>query len=182
VLISPDVKDSILTITVVNDKLKGISGTLFLNLFTLEGLRVFSIDSLVNIKANSALSVYTESTGELLCGQNKNNVYLSTYLETGDSTLTENTFYFSDPKYLRLKPPKFSTSIKQNQNNWIVSLTASALAKDVYLSFDTVMGKWSDNYFDLQPGAEKTVIFTPEIDLKTLNPKLNIVSLADIIE
>ncbi|HJM46375.1 MAG TPA: glycoside hydrolase family 2 protein [Candidatus Marinimicrobia bacterium] len=182
VLISPDVKDSILTITVVNDKLKGISGTLFLNLFTLDGLRVFSIDSLVNIKANSALSVYTESTGELLCGQNKNNVYLSTYLETGDSTLTENIFYFSDPKYLRLKPPKFSTSIKQNQNNWIVSLTASALAKDVYLSFDTVMGKWSDNYFDLQPGAEKTVIFTPEIDLKTLNPKLNIVSLADIIE
>jgi len=44
------------------------------------------------------------------------------------------------------------------------------------------MGKWSDNYFDLQPGAEKTVIFTPEINLKTLNPKLNIVSLADIIE
>jgi beta-mannosidase len=81
-----------------------------------------------------------------------------------------------------LNPPKFSSSIKQNQNEWTVSLTASTLAKDVYLSFDTVMGKWSDNYFDLRPGAEKTVIFTPEIKIKTPKPKLNIISLADIIE
>jgi len=182
VLISPDVEESTLTITVVNDKLKELSGTLFLDMFTLDGLRVFSIDSLVNIQANSALSVYTELTGELLCGQNENNVYLSTYIETGDSTLTENIFYFVDPKYLKLNPPKFSSSIKQNQNEWTVSLTASTLAKDVYLSFDTVMGKWSDNYFDLRPGAEKTVIFTPEIKIKTPKPKLNIISLADIIE
>jgi beta-mannosidase len=182
VLISPDVKDSTLIITVVNDKLKELSGTLFLDVFTLDGLRVFSTDNSVSIQANSAISVYTESTGELLCGQNENNVYLSTYLVTGDSTITENIFYFVDPKYLKLKTPKFSTSIKKYQNEWIVSLTASTLAKDVYLSFDTLIGKWTDNYFDLRSGVEKTVIFTPEIKIETPKPKLNIISLADIIE
>ena len=61
-------------------------------------------------------------------------------------------------------------------------MTASTLAKDVYLSFDTAMGKWSDNYFNLRPGVEKTVIFTPGIKIKTPRPKLNIISIADIIE
>ena len=182
VLISPNVDGSTLTVTVVNDKLDKISGTLFLDVFTLDGLRIFSTDIQGNIPSNSSTKVYNESIEEVLCGQKKNNVYLFTYLETEDSTLTENIFYFVDPKNLKLKTPKFSTKIKKHQNKWIVSLTASTLAKDVYLSFDKAMGKWSDNYFNLRPGVEKTVIFTPGIKIKTPTPKLNIISIADIIE
>ena len=182
VLISPNVDGTTLTITIVNDKLDKISGTVFLDVFTLDGSRIFSTDIQGNIPSNSSTKIYNESVEEVLCGQKENNVYLFTYLETEDSTITENIFYFVDPKYLKLNLPKISPSIKKNQNEWIVSLTSSTLAKDVYLSFDTAMGKWSDNYFDLRPGVKKTVIFIPEIKIETPKPKLNIISLADINE
>ncbi|MCB0599453.1 MAG: hypothetical protein KDD28_35620, partial [Phaeodactylibacter sp.] len=60
-------------------------------------------------------------------------------------------------------------------------LKAEKLAKNVFLQFEESEGFFSDNYFDLQPGEEKTLTFqedkTGELPLTV--EALRMISLVD---
>jgi beta-mannosidase len=62
-----------------------------------------------------------------------------------------------------------------------VRLTASRLAKDVYLSAAGVKGRFSDNFFDLLPGRTQDVIFLTEtaVNLDAFRQTLKVTSLKD---
>ena len=52
---------------------------------------------------------------------------------------------------------------KEN-GQWVLELSSDVLAKDVALRADGVDGDFSDNFFDLDAGITKRVVFTPEQD------------------
>ena len=180
ILISPNVKNSQLNITIVNDRLYDVTGTLFLDVLTLNGDRIYSTEIHINLPQNSSTDAFNKSIEELLCGQENHQVFLYSYLKSDDSTISENIFYFTEPKNLGLSIPKISTSITSKNQNWIISLTSSTLTKNVFLSFEGIQGKWSDNYFDLLPVTEKTVTFVPEFQIETTKPKPKLMSLNHI--
>ncbi len=63
----------------------------------------------------------------------------------------------------------------------IVRLTATRLAKDVYLSAPGLKGRFSDNFFDLLPGQSQDVAFLGEavVGADALRQALKITSLKD---
>ena len=77
------------------------------------------------------------------------------------------------PINLKLEDPKITWQVKGNQ----VILKSSKLAKYVNISIKGYTGKWTDNYFDLKPGEEKTIAF----DGKIKNPVLKVSSLYDVL-
>ncbi len=59
------------------------------------------------------------------------------------------------PKDLKLANPQITYQIKGNT----ITLKSSAFAKYVYVNLKGYTGKFSDNYFDLEPGKEKVITF-----------------------
>jgi beta-mannosidase len=53
------------------------------------------------------------------------------------------------------------------------------LARDVYLSLDSLDAKFSDNYFDLMPGETLEITATSAATLDALKEQLHVISLTD---
>ena len=182
ILITSSITDTIVTITIINDELDSISGNLFIDVFTFNGNRIYSTDLQLEIEPNSTTVSYSKTMEELLCGQEKNKVFLYAYIESNGENIAKNNFYFTKPKFLLLVSPKITTSTSKLDNKWEFSLLSTTLAKDVFLSIEGVEGSWSNNYFDLLPGREKTVTFKTNLKIETDKPKLNILTLEDVFD
>lgn len=80
------------------------------------------------------------------------------------------------PKDLKLSDPKISFKLNGNK----IILKSSAFAKYVFVDLKEYTGKLSDNYFDLEPGVEKTITFSKE-ELKSNVVNVKIKTLWDAI-
>ena len=63
-----------------------------------------------------------------------------------------------------------------------VGLSSPVLVKNLYLSLDEIDGFFSDNYFDLMPGATRLVRFKPEktVSAKAIETGLKMMHMAQI--
>ena len=89
-------------------------------------------------------------------------------------------FYFVKPKDLLLPDfSNYSFSMVAVDQGFEITIKSSQLLKDVFLSSNT-KGKFLDNFFDLLPNEEKTILFhtndkkKPEIMVRTLNDVIEI--------
>lgn len=81
------------------------------------------------------------------------------------------------PKNLVLNDPKIKWKIEGDA----IVLSSSAFAKYVFVDIEGYTGKLSDNYFDLNPGTEKRIIFNRK-DLGTGKAlKIKVMSLNDVV-
>ena len=78
------------------------------------------------------------------------------------------------PINLKLENPKISWQIKGNK----IVLKAEKAAKYICISAKGYTGKWSNNYFDLVAGEEKTISFEGKIT----KSEIKIYSLFDVLE
>jgi len=103
---------------------------------------------------------------------------LSFSLKSNEKELTTKTFFFTQPKNLQLSKPNIVSNIVKKDESWEITLNSDMLAKNVYLNFAGIEGFFSDNYFDLLPGKQYKVIFTPKQKL-IASTKLELMSLID---
>lgn len=83
-----------------------------------------------------------------------------------------------DPKHLTLQKPIFTIEIKGNK----INITSTEFAKYVYLYFEEKEILLSDNYFDLEKGETKTIIFKEVISEKEMREKLKVKSLYEVLK
>ena len=81
------------------------------------------------------------------------------------------------PKDLNLVNPQMTYQVKGNS----IVLKSAAFAKYVYVNLQGYTGKFSDNYFDLEPGKEKIITFD-EKDLKAKNVVVKVKSLWEVVK
>jgi len=163
-------------ITVVSDKLTGLSATMELQTVDFTG-KILQTRSLpVMVKANGVTAVLTEKT-DALTG-NVTGTYLMMTLKADDEVLAQKNYYFTQPKNLNLLKPVISKTVEKKASGWVIRLKPDVLAKDVYLNFPGVDGFFSDNYVDLLPGKETVITFTPSISSQSPG-KLELMSLVD---
>lgn len=79
---------------------------------------------------------------------------------------------FTYPKDLTLEDPGITWKVNGNQ----ISFHAEREAKYVYVSIRGYKGKFSDNYFDIPAGKEKTITYAGPLK----KPQISIVSLYDV--
>jgi beta-mannosidase len=65
--------------------------------------------------------------------------------------------YFVKPKDLKLTDPQITTKIVDKEDHFEIVVSASALAKNVFLYADGLEEQFSDNFFDVLPGESITV-------------------------
>ena len=95
-------------------------------------------------------------------GEPPTRVLIAARLERMDETpISERVVYLAPLDQLELRPVTINPLIFERDGEPWIRLEADYLAKDLYLDFPGVAGRFSDNYFDLVPGIEKWVRFLP---------------------
>jgi len=91
----------------------------------------------------------------------KNDVYVKLELVENENLLSERYCYLAYPKDLKL--PKANPTLKVSEVNGQICLEVStdAFAKDVQVYCTNGMGNFSDNFFDLEAGQSKRIVFIP---------------------
>jgi beta-mannosidase len=97
-------------------------------------------------------------------------------LEKDGETIASSLFCFRLPKSLALLQPAIQFSIDKERNQFLIHLTTNIFAHAVKLQFDSIDGFFSDNFFDMIPGREYTISFTPSGHIKTIDNRQLIIT------
>jgi beta-mannosidase len=107
-------------------------------------------------------------------------VILYTKLLKNNKLLTDNVFYFVPAKMLALPEPGVKVSVAEVKGQVTLTVTAAALAKNVYLWLDKDPdAKFSDNYFDLLPGKGTTITLHTTLSVQEVKEQIREISLID---
>ena len=91
----------------------------------------------------------------------KNDVYVKLELVENESLLAERYCYLAYPKDLKLPKAEPQLTVTEADGKYILEVSTDAFAKDVQVYCTNGMGNFSENFFDLEAGNTKKIIFIP---------------------
>jgi beta-mannosidase len=159
-----------LQIYIVSDRLGDVYGRLDVNVMDFSGKVLKSFSSEITVGANTC-NIVLEIKNEF---QALYETVVKVVFTSKQGESFKGDFYYLPPKNLVLPKADFNCSVSDNS----VSIKAKSFLKNVELRFKNAGTAFSDNYFDMMPGEEKTVIYDmpdkqrgvkPELIVKTLN-------------
>ena len=128
---------------------------------------------------NSSDIYMSIATDKLLQGTDVTNAVLLCELRDGKDIISENTYYFAEPKNLRLEKTDIKKEIERTDNGYVITLRSKNLAKNVRIDIDGENAAFSDNYFDLLPGRSKKVTINTGNDIENIDTRIKTFSLID---
>ena len=104
--------------------------------------------------------------------------YIAAHLLSDGYVISENRFFFAEPKHLHLPNPLFTNKIIEKKGLvYRLSVQTDLFAKDVRIEIDGCDAEFNDNYFDMDAGALKIVQCKVPISIKNIENKIKIDSL-----
>lgn len=182
VLVSPILKNDTISIYIVSDLQKKQDAELQLKIIDFDGKVIYNKNIAVVIEANSSKLTYVETMKNITGLNSLNNILLLTQVLNEGKKISENTLYFKPVKELALDKNIIGKNISVEGNSIIVKLKSNKLAKNVFLNVKDTDGFFNDNYFDILPGNETTVTYSPnkQINIDEFKSKLEITQMAEI--
>jgi len=178
-LISPLMGGNNLNFYIISDSIENVNGELKITSMDFNGKEIFSKIYNVSINANKSDDYIVLNANELTKDNDKSKLIVTAQLMADGKLLTENTYFFYDPKKLELEKPDIKVSAVKTDDGYELIINANKYAKDVYLSFENIKGSFTENYFDLLPGVTKKIEFKTRMQVNDFTEKLKIKSLVD---
>lgn len=161
-----------------NDNQTAFEGLLLLDVKDMKGKTVFSQKLPINIERNGCHDI---ELGDDFCRavRHPERIYVKMTVDDNDGKVFERLCFLTKPKDLKLKKTDITYDVLQDDGTVTLKVRSSALAKSVYVECRNAEGRFSDNFFDLEPQNEKVITFVPENDtdvndmkfiFTTLNP------------
>lgn len=180
VLISPFAHDDKIDVYVISDKLQPLSGTIHLRLLDFSGKVLLEQNRNVQIAAQSSALSFTIEKAALAAKADPDHSFLVFDLEIAGKNVSRNLVYLDVTHNLELPlAPKIAITLTKGAEDYAVTLQASGLARDVFLSFGDLEAQTSDNYFDLIPGEAVTVHVKSQATAEQLQAAMKTMSLTD---
>ncbi|WP_405131986.1 glycoside hydrolase family 2 protein [Paenibacillus sp. FSL H8-0317] len=143
-----------LALWVVNDTCDVLKGELRLNVYALNGEKIYSSSHAVEVTSQSSRCIAELTEVEVLQGRRAEEVMVE--LVSEGFAAPSNRYFLRDPKDVTL--PESQLSVHVNEEEQSVTVTGSgAIARLVKLELPLGRVRFSDNYFDLLPGESRTV-------------------------
>lgn len=135
--------------------------TLNIQIIDFNGKLLKKIKTKVTAKANESKVVYSCNVNDFLTEAQKHRVVVHAWLENEKKEIVSTrNFYFYWANKLDLPQTKIKTSVTYNDGKYTVTLLSKKLAKDVFVEIPIQGAQFSDNFFDLLPGVQKTIVIT----------------------
>lgn len=176
VLVSNVVKNGNLKTYIISDEIKDQPAKLEMKLMDFAGRVLWEKSLPVNIAGNKSTLAHEIPVNTILQQNDTARVIFYTKVVIGDKLFSENVYYFAKTKDLNLPDPGLQVRYKMlDSTNAEIVIKTQQLAKNVYLQYDDPEVQFSDNYFDLLPGEEKSVWLHKVVSMD----KLKVISLRD---
>ena len=180
ILVSAEVDDGQVSVYIISDKQDLVKGKLILQRMDFNGKTHWETSTDIDIQGNRS-EVFTKfDIKDLLKGTDKGSALLRMMVFEKENLLSENLFYFTTPKELKLEKPTISIDVAKIDDGYELKLSTDKLAKNLYLSTDDDDGFFSDNYFDLLPEDIKTIYYLSDKIIQDFQQKIKILTLVDI--
>lgn len=141
----------------VSDLPEKTNAVIRLNLADFNGLSLWNRPVKVTLPANNSALVYSIDLKELPLGFRENEVFLTATLAIGTKEIDQEYVYFARPKDLRLPDPGIRTRISDKGDHFVIEIISEKLCKNLMLISDNTDVRFSDNYFDMQPGETRLI-------------------------
>lgn len=171
--------DKVLELKLVNDRRTASKGTLRLQAMTLDGRVVYEQTEKFSLPKNCAIEVETLRISDLLDGEQPGDVIFYITYTTGGRTYY-NIAYPERQKDMNYRPAHILiTSLRPVAGGFSLTLKTDIFARAVFLKTKGICDFFSDNYFDMLPGEERTISVRSRKDLVQFRQELEITSLGD---
>ena len=159
VLLSFDQKDY--SVFVTSDLTRDLKGELRIKVADFKGNVLFEKTMETRVAFNGNEKLQVEGLADCLTEADKTVIYVKLELVENKSLLAERYCYLVCPKDLKLPETEPTLIVSEDKGQICLEVTADAFAKDVQVYCTNGMGNFSENYFDLEAGQTKRIIFTP---------------------
>jgi beta-mannosidase len=122
-------------------------------------------------------SIETLADAALLKGADPTRTFAVYELSEGGQPVSRAVVYFAAAKAMALPDPGVNTDLRKTADGYALTLTATKLARAVWIDVGETDAKLSDNAFDLLPGESRTLHIESAADLATLGKSLAVRSL-----
>jgi beta-mannosidase len=177
--IIPHKQDGYLEIYVVSDKLIREEGRIQIRLIDFSGVVLNEIFADVQINPQSSLLVFQKKIKEILDGNSERNAMLIVNLQTERKIISQNLYYFTEVKELKLPKVNITKEIEKTEFGYDIKLKSDKLAKNVYIFIEEYNGFLSDNYFDMLPGEEYIIEFRTSDIISHPENEIELISVRD---
>ena len=177
-LVSPEVTNGILSVSVISDSLQDCQLNLRLNFRDFSGKIFFDTTRTIYVAKNSSSSFVEMQVAGMVKGKDIKTLVLSTQLSLENKILSQNNFYFAPVKDLELGKPAITKKVTKSSEGYQITLRTDCLAKNIYLSSDH-KGSFSANFFDLLPWETRTINFNSKDQHPGFEENLKIMTVAD---
>lgn len=179
VLVAPVLEGGRLAVFLVSDEKHGRQATLNLTLQKFTGEVRWRETRPANVAAN-AVGLHFDEMLAAFDGWQENDTLFHAELTADGETLSENTLYFAKPRALELPAPNLQRAVKETADGAQIVVRTDVLAKNVFLYLPgDDDAHFSDNYFDLPPGREKSVTLRSRFSVEEIAGKLRLFTLRD---
>ncbi len=179
VIVSAAIEGDNINTYVVSDKLEPFEAEITISLMEFNGNILWSETQPVQVSANTSTMVHSIKESDLPAGNRPGSIVLVTDVKVDGREVATNNLYFTAPKYLDLPPSDVWFALKKVSDGYELELFSDVLERNIFIDVPGGKGAFSDNYFDLLPGREKTIKITTNLILDPVED-ISIVSLNNI--
>lgn len=137
---------------VSNERRLGFVGTLEYRIVDNRNNVIYSETAPVDVERGTARLMFTRDLGKYIIGH-EHEYYLEYVLRDPTGIHTRDVLLFTSPKRFKYLDPDIKVEITGADRRFSVTLTASAFASAVEISFSETEVVLQDNYFDITSGA-----------------------------
>jgi beta-mannosidase len=179
-LVSPVIEDDTLKVFVVSDMMEKNLGYLTLTVLDFDGDTLWHKEKEAGVEGNSSRCYFQTPLDQIIDNNMKDRSVLVARYVVHNIIKGENLCYFDIPSHLHLSKPRININVRPEDKGYSLDLTTDVLAKNICLSVDVpAEGFFSDNYFDLLPGEQKTIYYYTAAEIPGFKEKLKIKTLID---
>lgn len=179
ILVSPVVINDTLSVNIVSDRRSSAKGKFTLTAMTLDGNEIYSKSFDYTAKPLTSNKIFKEKVGNLLKENNRGDIIFYTTFETADRKY-ENVGFATKQKYMNYVAPDYTVDVVKTNGGYDVTIGSDIFARGVFLSLDGIDNFFSDNYFNIMPGCEKTIHVTTDIAEPEIRNQLKLISMGDV--
>ena len=180
VLINFFKSDSEIELHIISDLLESKEVDLNLKVLSFSGEVLYELNKNYLLQQNSTMKAESLSIDWLNKNFDPNSSLLVASLFSEEIEISNNNYYLSEFKDIKLTKPLIEYEIDELINTFEVSLKSKNLVKNVFVDIASSQN-FSDNYFDMIPGKEYKISINKEesLTLDDIKRKINFLSLFD---
>jgi beta-mannosidase len=181
ILVSPHVEGGSVKVYIVSDRTATTPAVLRVRLMDFDGNVLLEDNHDVSVDPLTS-KVYLDWPLARLAqagASDTAHVFVVADLASGNTQVSRNLAYLAPTKEVHLKPAQLTVDTTGANGKYTIRITSPVLARSVYLSFDSLDARFSDNYFDLMPGETLEITATSAATVDALKAHLHVISLTD---